>query len=138
MNRFFKGYYYKHQKNNNVISFIVGKANNEEFIQIITNDKSYNVPFIGQNKFSTDGIDLNIMYDDLSVKGKLTYSNLSPIKYDIMEPFKFFPMECKHTIVSMRHKLEGKLNFNGKELDFSNGIGYIEGDSGRSFPKNYN
>ena len=54
-----------------------------------------------------------------------------------MGPFKYFPMECRHGIISMRHTLEGRLKLNGKEIDFTNGLGYIEKDSGRSFPSSY-
>jgi len=54
-----------------------------------------------------------------------------------MGPFKFFPMECRHAIISMRHALSGVLTLNGDELDFTGGVGYIESDSGRSFPSGY-
>jgi hypothetical protein len=37
----------------------------------------------------------------------------------------------------MRHGLSGSVVLNGETLDFTNGIGYIESDSGRSFPKWY-
>ena len=60
-----------------------------------------------------------------------------PIKYDIMGPFKFLPMECKHEIISMNHLLEGGLRLNGEYLDFTGGTGYIEGDEGKSFPESY-
>jgi tocopherol cyclase len=31
----------------------------------------------------------------------------------------------------------GRVLLNGRELNFTGGKGYIEGDSGRSFPKSY-
>ena len=52
MGNYFDGYYYKHQKGDDVLSFLVmGRSNSEEFIQVITRDSSYNVPFIGENYF---------------------------------------------------------------------------------------
>lgn len=46
-------------------------------------------------------------------------------------------MECRHGVLSMGHKLRGKLYFNGQPLNFTGGRGYIEMDSGRSFPSAY-
>ena len=37
----------------------------------------------------------------------------------------------------MRHSLHGRLVLNGEQYDFSNGVGYIETDRGRSFPDKY-
>lgn len=55
-----------------------------------------------------------------------------------MGPFRFFAgMQCSHGIISMGHSLEGALELNGEHLDFSDGIGYIETDRGRSFPSKY-
>lgn len=140
MKEFFDGYYYKHQKGDNTIAFIPGISSDSKFIQVITNDKSYHVPFkdnLGGNIFSKEGIKVNINYKDLSIKGNIKYSNLTPIKYDIMGFFKYFPMECSHGVISVHHTLDGSLTLNGKEIDFTNGVGYIEKDSGTSFPKSY-
>ena len=46
-------------------------------------------------------------------------------------------MECAHGVISMGHPLEGSLTLNGKTMDFSGGMGYIETDRGRSFPSTY-
>ena len=37
----------------------------------------------------------------------------------------------------MHHSLNGELIINNKIINFDNGNGYIEGDKGRNFPKNY-
>ena len=37
----------------------------------------------------------------------------------------------------MGHSLKGTLELNGEQIDFSNGLGYIETDRGRSFPSAY-
>lgn len=140
---YFEGYYFKHQKDGQTIAFIPGKARCLAFLQVITNEKSYNLEFpsitmedeirIGNCRFGTGGIIVNLP----EIRGEIRYHDLTPIKYDIMGPFQYFPMECRHSIISMRHRLEGSLKINGQTVDFTGGTGYIEKDSGRSFPKQY-
>lgn len=137
MGKYFKGYYYKHQKDKNLLSIIVGETSEEKFIQVLTKDWSYYIPSPKGIVCSKKGIRINLNYKDLSLLGEVKYSNLIPIKYDIMGPFKFLPMECKHEIISMSHKIEGGFIVNGKYLDFTGGTGYIEGDRGISFPRSY-
>lgn len=134
---YFEGYYFKHQKGGRTLCLIAGSSGGEKFIQVITDDFSVNVPFSKGNIFSPKGVRLDIRTPQLSLAGKIRYGKLSPIRYDIMGPFKFFPMECRHGIVSMHHRLEGKVMLNGEMIDFTGGLGYIEKDSGRSFPSSY-
>lgn len=137
LSNYFDGYYYKHQKGSQTLCLIVGKSNSEKFIQVITNDFSVKVPFQKGNHFSKKGVVLDIETKGFSLIGKIRYGELAPIKYDIMGPFRFFPMECRHGIISMRHRLNGKVILNGEVMDFTGGTGYIEKDSGRSFPSSY-
>ncbi len=147
---FFEGWYFKHQNKLNTVSIIPGISNSKAFIQVITEDESYNIDFpkekffkreesvvINENVFSRKGIKINIKKKDLSIKGEIFYHNLTPLKNDIMGPFRFFPLECRHGIISMYHNLSGEIEINGKVFDFNDGIGYIEKDSGHSFPKSY-
>lgn len=134
---YFEGYYYKHQKDDNTLCLIVGQAGEKRFIQVITKDFSVRLPFSEGNYFSKEGIVLNIRTRGISLSGKIRYGTLTPIRYDIMGPFRFFPMECRHGIVSMSHDLYGGVVLNGEEIDFTGGKGYIEMDSGRSFPVSY-
>ena len=46
-------------------------------------------------------------------------------------------MECRHGVLSMGHRLRGSLELPGRAVDFDGGLGYLEKDSGRSFPKSY-
>lgn len=137
LNGFFKGYYFKHQKGDNTLCLIAGRSDNERFIQIITKDFSRKLPFTEGNVFSKKGIVLDIHEPGLSLTGRIRYKNLTPIHYDVMGPFCLLPMECRHRIISMNHLLEGKVLFNGEIMDFTGGRGYIEGDSGLSFPSSY-
>jgi tocopherol cyclase len=133
MAAYFEGTYYKHQKDGQTVCFIYGKTNSSSFIQVITNNKSYQ--FFNESKcsFGKNGICINLP----DIKGNIAYSNLTPIKYDIMGPFKYLPMECRHKIISMYHKLNGSITIEDQFFDFTDGNGYIEGDSGHSFPEKY-
>lgn len=122
-------------------------------VQIITEEGSYHIGFpyesyyeckkkflikIGENSFHKKGFHLNLHTPDLSVSGSVRFGQLSPIRYDIMGPFCYVPfMECRHSVKSMKHAVNGKLCVNGKEYLFRNAVGYIEGDRGYSFPKHY-
>lgn len=154
-NNYFKGWYFKCSDNDKTISFIPAyhRHKNKETasLQIITDNEAHNIPLNSMEYsekpllvnlknciFSEKGITLNIQHNNLTVKGNLEFCNLSPIKYDIMGPFRFIPfMQCRHHVYSMNHRVNGQINLNGKPFIFENGIGYIEGDSGRSFPKQY-
>ena len=93
---------------------------------------------IGDCIFSDKGIALDFQSDDLILKGTLYFNNLAPIRYDIMGPFKYVPfMQCSHRVYSMSHKVIGEISVNNQTFKFENGMGYIEGDCGRSFPKKY-
>jgi len=145
----FEGWYYKHQANGKSLAIIPGRAGDDAFIQVVTDDRAYNIGYplskyhkgsilrIGDNIFSPTGITLSIRRPELTLEGEIRYDGLTPIRGDIMGPFRFIPMECRHGVVSMRHALFGTVRLNGDLFDFSGGIGYIESDSGRSFPQGY-
>lgn len=55
-----------------------------------------------------------------------------------MGPFQFVPfMQCRHSVFSMKHQVNEQITINGQIYKFKNGIGYMEGDRGYSFPKQY-
>lgn len=155
---FFEGWYFKHQNEEDTIAFIPGinildSGEKTAFIQIITKDFSKYIEYsfnsfyadkkrlyikIGKNTFSEKGIDININEEGLTIKGKIEYGNFTPLKYNIMGPFSLIPfMECNHGVISLSHKIEGKLIINDKIFSFKEGNGYIEKDYGTSFPKSY-
>ena len=98
---------------------------------------------IGDNFFSSKGFKLNINQNGAKIKDEILY--ISPVLWPktyfqpgIMGIMSFFPfLETYHDIVSMNHSLRGKLDINGKNLDFEGGKGYLEKDWGTSFPKAY-
>ena len=94
---------------------------------------------LADNQFSTQTLKLNLP----NIQGTLTFHN--PIPWTkmlgapgIMGWFGFVPfMECYHGVVSLNHTISGSLNINGKDVDFTNGCGYIEKDWGISFPRGW-
>lgn len=75
---------------------------------------------------------------NVNASGTLRFDGITPPAYDIMGPFKYVPfLQCRHTVYSMRHRVTGTVMLDGKEYAFKNGGGYIEGDSGYSFPNKY-
>ena len=46
-------------------------------------------------------------------------------------------MQCRHSVFSMHHSVDGILSVNGTPYVFLDSIGYIEGDRGYSFPRKY-
>ena len=93
---------------------------------------------LGPLRFGCSGVEAGISQEGLSLQGRLTYGPFTPLKSDIMGPFRFFSgMQCSHGVISMGHPLEGTVRLNGETIDFSGGTGYIETDRGRSFPESY-
>lgn len=152
---YFKGWYFKCETGDQTVAFIpsLHQTGGEEtaLLQIITDSGAYAVPFahieyrekplrvrIGNCRFSEKGITLNLDADGVSLHGALQFRALSPLRSDIMGPFAFVPfMQCRHSVYSMAHRIDGLIVLNGKEYRFQNGTGYIEGDRGYSFPSQY-
>lgn len=149
MKPYYEGWYMKQQRGDQVLAVIPGRADDTAFIQIITEEGSQFIPYplesfqhdtsirVGQSTFTRYGMNLRIATEDLLLSGSLHYDNLTPLRYDIMGPFALLPMETKHTVFSMRHRVEGSVVYNGTTMSFENGIGYMEGDRGHTFPQGY-
>ncbi len=154
-NHFFKGWYFKCCTQTQTIACIPSyhRFHNTEAasLQIITESAAFQIPCktmfyrekpllarMGDCTFSESGMQVHIQTDTVSASGTLRFQQLSPLRSDIMGPFRFVPlMQCRHSVCSMRHRIDGALNINGIIYRFCNGTGYIEGDSGCSFPKRY-
>ncbi len=152
---YFKGWYFKCCTGDKTVAFIPAyhssKGIKTASLQVITDDSAFNIPFdsleyserplkvkLGENIFSQEGIFLNFHSDSLKIVGELSFHDLSPIAYDIMGPFSVIPfMQCRHSVFSMAHRIDGHITVGDDHYDFDHGVGYIEGDRGRSFPKEY-
>lgn len=118
------------------------KAYNIDFP--IESFKTHKAPFslaIDGNHFSLDHISVALDSEDLKVSGKIKFMNLTPIQRsfsmpNIMGYFSYIPfMECNHGLLSMSHDLQGALNINGENIDFTGGKGYIEKTGASHFLK---
>lgn len=164
--RYFEGWYFKQVSEDlsNSYAFIPGISLNQKdkhaFIQVINGmtgktdyisypldsfhfkSRELNVR-VGQSVFTDKFIDLNIEKDDVQIKGRLEYSNLSKYPSSILAPgimgwYSYVPfMECYHGVVSANHSVNGSLLINNHPLHFTGGKGYIEKDWGRSFPESW-
>lgn len=157
MRDYFCGWYFKCQSETQTLAVIpaIHRSKNEPScsVQIITDDGAWPIalPYdqwqkdkdgfrirIGENTFGEEGIQLHLHAPALSVKGDIRFGKLSRIRYDIMGPFQYVPfMQCRHSVLSMEHTVNGTLCVNGKDYRFHDAVGYIEGDRGYSFPKEY-
>lgn len=121
---------------------------------------------IGKNKFSLEGVEVDLEDENIHVQGKIEYSQITnyPVSIfhpGIMGPFRYVPfMECYHGLVSANHELKGNMSLHFKKkseslpglhttisntiasrnqlnFDFQGGKGYIEKDWGKSFPSSW-
>ncbi len=152
---FFYGWYLKCQSDTQTLAVIpaVHRSGRTRTcsIQLITDRGAWTVTFPGEvfrrsgnaitiekNRFSKKGVWLAIRTPELNVKGRLRFGPLTPLKYDIMGPFALVPfLECRHSVWSMCHAVNGTVIVDGQTFTFRNACGYWEGDRGRSFPKEY-
>lgn len=162
---YFEGWYFKqvNRQRNQSISFIFGISLNAEkphsFIQVIKTNPLVSYAFtyplsdfqvhsdgyrINDSTFSQTGININIDTPEFKCIGSLDFTKIIPLQNhsiyapSIMGPFAYIPnMECNHGVVSMRHRIDGKLMIDSEVWEFEDEIGYIEKDWGRSFPKRY-
>jgi hypothetical protein len=162
-NRYFEGWYYKiiNVDEDKAFAIIPGIAMNEKgekqaFIQVLDGKKLTAEYFkfdanefeikpgkfelrLEDNLFTREKIQLNLpgFKGELKFENQVSWPNewYSP---GIMGPYAFVPfMECYHGILSMDHKIDGKLVVNNEEVDFAGGRGYMEKDWGQSFPSAY-
>lgn len=160
MRQYFKGYYFKCCMGDETIAFIPALHRSKQHrkgqegsasLQIITKQHVYFIPYdtiifgkgslkikVGSSYFSEKGICLDVDTKECQIHGKLKFGRMQKPKYSIMGPFQYLPyMQCKHSVVSMRHMVSGNIVVNGKNYHDVRGIGYVEGDRGSSFPKEY-
>lgn len=143
-NDFFEGWYFKHQLGSDMLAFIPGRTASGAFVQMICTDFSrrFDVPSLtvennviraGGCSFSGRGAEINLP----DVSGRIDYGAFSTLGSDVMGPFRYLPMECRHGVISMSHALSGAVTICGRAHRFDGGKGYIEKDSGTSFPRSY-
>lgn len=142
--RGFEGWYFKHQKGDDMVAFIPGRAESGAFIQLISQEgaKQFAVSNLaaGHGIIRADGCwftKRGCHIELPGISGEIAYGPLAPLGSDIMGPFRFLPMECRHGVLSMAHSLLGGVTIDGHVHSFDGGLGYAEMDSGTSFPRSY-
>ena len=134
----FFGWYFKCQSDTQTIAIIPAHHGGSSSVQIITPDGAWNFNGTAGCTFSKYGFKISLSENGDHAEGEVRFSPLSPLKYDIMGPFRFVPfLECRHSVLSMRHRVNGEITVNGKAYVFKDALGYIEGDKGTSFPEEY-
>lgn len=155
MKNYFEGWYFKQLIQGEPLIFIPGfhcEAGIEKaFIQMIYRDEVTYFEFDKQaivrddtcyieiegNRFSKEGISLDLKNEEVTIKGNIQFTDFTPITYKIMGPFSYVPfMECKHEVLSLYHRCQINLEFNSEQI-IGEGLGYLEKDWGTSFPKRY-
>ena len=155
MGNYFCGWYYRCQSEKHTLAVIpsIHRAGAEKYcsIQLLTPADAYDLRLpigeyqkdgvcirMGTNYFTPTGIRLDIETDRWRANGNLRFGPFTPLRWDIMGPFRFMPfMQCRHSIYSLRHRVDGVMAVNGIPYSFHGGLGYLEGDRGNSFPKSY-
>lgn len=156
---YFEGWYLKHQSPDGETFAAIpalhidGAGHKSASLQVITQEGSWSFSYpssaphactdffqvwLDGNLFNSKGVWLSLKKPGLEVLCEVRYGPFTPLRSDIMGPFRLVPgMQCNHGVVSMGHRLEGSITINGRAIDFTGGTGYIESDWGRSFPKRY-
>ena len=157
MRNYFGGWYFKCQNANQTLSVIpayhVTGGKPSSSVQIINDEGTWNVPYsaldcrrsadgftmrVGGSRFGQTSVRLSVHTPDCTAEGFLKFGVLTPVHYDIMGPFRFVPfLECRHDVRSLYHTVTGTVTVNGVCYRFERDDGYIEGDRGRSFPREY-
>ncbi len=155
LNRNFQGFYFKQETGDHAVALIAARGRDGSgkafaSIQAVLPYGTFSIPFppegvrigpdirFGENSLNASGLSLDLDGGGHSIRGSLSFGPLARPQYDIMGPFKYFPgMECRHHLVSMAHEVRGSLEIDGHVQSYDGASGYIEGDSGRSFPKRY-
>ena len=134
--RYFEGWYYKQRAGDYMLALIPGRAADGAFVQLIDSSGTRNFPMpdfyasgdtvrTGDCLFSPRGIRVSLP----GVEGALRYEGLTPLRSDIMGPFARLPMQCRHGVVSMSHRVSGRMVVDGVPHDFDGATGYCEKDS---------
>ena len=156
MHGYFEGWYYKQRAEEGTAALIPamhrdGEGKATASVQVITDEGSRNLPIsdwqydrrgrrfqMGKSIFTPGGCRVDLEEGDVRVKGGLQFTELRPPRSDIMGPFRFVPfMQCRHSVFSMAHRVNGQLQVGDKTYHFRNAPGYMEGDRGSSFPSRY-
>ncbi len=155
---YFEGWYFKLQNAGRTVAVIPAihrdhSGHTTSSIQLIWDDGSHRASYlhspivrireglglrIGASIFTAQGITLDVDQGGLQAYGDIRFGTLTAPRGNIMGPLRHIPnLQCRHNVLSFMHELSGQLIIGEQTFDFDGGCGYIEADSGTSFPDNY-
>jgi tocopherol cyclase len=124
-----------------VLDGVDGKTSYHEFpLEVFRADHSRFALEVGENRFDARRLSLAIDGPEGQLAGEIQLGPLNPWPVKLFSPgvmgwYAWVPqMECYHGVLSFDHSLQGSLTYNGKQMDFNVGRGYIEKDWGQAFP----
>lgn len=129
------------------IQLINGKTGETQYERFPVSDFRYSKRDfrveIGDNRFGMDGIKVAIGSGNKRFEADLRFGEPRRMRGKLRAPgimgwYRYAPfMETYHGLVSMSHRLQGKVRFGGASYDFSSGKGYTEKDWGHTFPSSW-
>lgn len=139
MRNAFCGWYFKCQSPEHTLAVIPAFHSGGGSIQLITDTGAWHAGFpasrlsrkghlisLGENCFDTSGFTLRLDTPEISAFGAVHFGDLLPLRYDIMGPFRYVPfMECRHSVLSMYHRVTGEVRINGECYRLQNGQGFL-------------
>jgi tocopherol cyclase len=162
---YFEGWYFKHvsgpeddsfavipgislsDDSHSFVQYIDGRTGKSDYFRYDISDFSFDRKkldiSVGNSRFNSDEVYLDLSNENLKVTGRIHYSEFLRIPTGILTPgimgwYSYIPtMECNHGVVSIIHDIEGYVTVNGDQRFFDGGKGYIEKDWGSSFPESW-
>lgn len=145
IDKYVEAWYFKHQKGDQSLCFLIGKTKEKAFLQMITNNackvfeyklREYKVfeqcmqIRIGDSIFTKDGCVVYAKDKDMRIRGRLNYGRLTCSKYS-SEKYKSGFSILGRSIISLDHNVTGTFEINGEKLDINGAKGYIEHSNDR-------
>ncbi len=103
-------------------------------------DHKYFALAIGENRFGREGLTLDLNRPRVAASGELHFKEHLDWPDSFLSPgsmgfYNYIPrMQCYSQVCAMDFDVEGRLDINGRMIDFSGGKGYIEKNWGSAFP----
>ena len=95
---------------------------------------------IGENLFGSEEVNFNLDHEESQITGSVRFRNHIKWPDSLINPGSMgfynyiLKMQCYSQVTSMDFDLEGAIEYNGKNISFSGGRGYIEKNWGSAFP----
>jgi len=127
---YFEGWYFKHRSPQHTLILIPAwhMDGNGDFygsLQIILDDQVHRITFpardchiakdrfyirFGQTVFSENGCHLHLdLTPTLTIRGHIRYGTWHRPIRSFMGPFRYLPLPCRHDVLSLSHRLRGRL-----------------------------